>query len=221
MHHLEPRCAKSHSHFSLNCNIIICSFQLCCLQSCQEVFSFFLSFSSTWGECLFITIQVVILLSLMFYYNRQTTYAVAFPPLFALAAWFLASGILTLDALTYCQGTVLPIMLLSRVSVFVDGFPLYPLSLHFLHSSISPPPPPKQLSQIITTYKNRTTGQLSFITAAMNAMGTGARVFTTLNEVQSKLLLVQSLAMFTVNSFIILQFYLYWNASPSKVKKIK
>ena len=124
-------CKESFSLFTkLQYNYIylntVVSFQLCCLQSCQEV-SFFLSFSSTWGECLFITIQVVILLSLMFYYNRQTTYAVAFPPLFALAAWFLTSGILTLDALTYCQGTVLPIMLLSRVSVFVDGFPLYPL----------------------------------------------------------------------------------------------
>eukprot|EP00731_Ephydatia_muelleri_P030236 Em0021g759a len=144
---------------------------------------------STWGETLFITIQVIILLSLMFYYNRQTTYALAFPPLVAFAAWILSSGILSMDALTYCQAATLPIMLLSRVS------------------------------QIISTYRNGSTGQLSFITGVMNAMGTGARVFTTLNEIKSQLLLVQSLAMFTVNTLILLQFFLYWRVPSTKVRK--
>lgn len=94
-----------------------------------------------------------------------------------------------MNALTYCQTTALPIMLLSRVS------------------------------QILTTYKNGTTGQLSFVTAVMNAMGTGARVFTTLNEIKSTLLLVQSVAMFTVNSVIVFQFFLYWRVSSTKVRK--
>ena len=78
------------------------------------------SYSSTWGETLFITIQVIILLCMMFYYNRQTTLALAFPPLAAFAAWVLCSGMLSMDVLTYCQATTLPIMLLSRVSALGD-----------------------------------------------------------------------------------------------------
>lgn len=144
---------------------------------------------STWGETLFIAVQVVILLSLMLYYNNQMKYAFAFPPVVAFAVWILSSGVLSMNALTYCQTTALPIMLLSRVS------------------------------QILTTYKNGTTGQLSFVTAVMNAMGTGARVFTTLNEIKSTLLLVQSVAMFTVNSVIVFQFFLYWRVSSTKVRK--
>ena len=95
-------------------------------------------YSSTWGETLFITIQVIILLSLMFYYNRQTTYALAFPPLVAFAAWILSSGILSMDALTYCQAATLPIMLLSRVSTWGD--PFFHFTLFFLISpySLSP-----------------------------------------------------------------------------------
>lgn len=71
----------------------------------------------------------------------------------------------------------------------------------------------------MSTYINGSTGQLSFITAVMNAMGTGARVFTTLNEIKSQLLLVQSVAMFTVNTLILLQFLFYWRVPSSKVRK--
>jgi mannose-P-dolichol utilization defect protein 1 len=86
-----------------------------------------------------------------------------------------------------------------------------PLSLPL--SSLLPSP---QISQVYTTFANKTTGQLSVITSYLNWSGTAARIFTTLQETQDPIILIMYISSFIVNSIIMLQFGIYWNAATSK-----
>ena len=74
----------------------------------------------------------------------------------------------------------------------------------------------QQMYQVYTTFINKTTGQLSVITSYMNWSGTAARIFTTVQETQDPIILMMYTSSFIVNSIIMLQFGIYWNASSSK-----
>ena len=60
-------------------------------------------------------IQVVVLLALMFHYNKQSVYLLLFLPCYAGVVFYLASDLATLSVLSSLQTSVIPIMLLSRV----------------------------------------------------------------------------------------------------------
>jgi mannose-P-dolichol utilization defect protein 1 len=144
---------------------------------------------SSWGESFFIAIQVVVLLALMFVYDQQTVYLLVFLPCLAGVVLYLMSGLATPNVLSMLQTSVIPMMLLSR------------------------------LSQIITTFKNGTTGQLSLITCTMNWLGTGARIFTTLQETQDPIILATFTSSFFMNSIILAQFACYPALPPKPAKK--
>jgi len=140
---------------------------------------------STWGESLFIAIQVIILLGLLFYYNEHMMYTGIFVPVYGTAVWYLTSGLASMELLSTLQASVIILMLASR------------------------------LSQVVATFMNKTTGQLSFITSFLNWAGTAARIFTTVQETEDPILILMYISSFTVNSIILLQFLIYWNVSPS------
>jgi mannose-P-dolichol utilization defect 1 len=70
--------------------------------------------------------------------------------------------------------------------------------------------------QIYTNFKNRSTGQLSFLMMLMFAMGCAARVFTTLQEVDDTLVLAMFLCNLVFNFIIVIQILLYWNSGKKK-----
>ena len=74
-----------------------------------------------------------------------------------------------------------------------------------------------QFSQAVTTFQNKATGQLSLITCTMNWLGTGARIFTTIQETQDAIILAAFVSSFAMNSIILVQFLLY----PVTVAKVK
>ena len=76
-----------------------------------------------------------------------------------------------------------------------------------------------QLSQVVTTFVNKTTGQLSMITCLLNWLGTAARIFTTLQETQDFIMLVNYVSSFVVNTVIMVQFVVYWNAKSAQTAK--
>mmetsp|Transcript_6437 Transcript_6437/g.11225 ORF Transcript_6437/g.11225 Transcript_6437/m.11225 type:complete len:241 (-) Transcript_6437:1798-2520(-) len=65
-------------------------------------------------------------------------------------------------------------------------------------------------SQIVETFRSKTTGQLSFVTAFLNFLGVVARVFTTLVENDDPLLLANIVSVALLNGVIVLQFHVYW-----------
>ena len=52
----------------------------------------------------------------------------------------------------------------------------------------------------------------------MNFLGTVARLFTVMQEVDDTLILVNIGLVASLNTIIVLQFILYWNAVPDKEK---
>ena len=71
---------------------------------------------STWGEALFISIQVVIILILMFVLTGNTHLLLVFLPVYGAVVWFLTSDHASMPLLATCQGMVIPLVLSSRVS---------------------------------------------------------------------------------------------------------
>ncbi len=70
--------------------------------------------------------------------------------------------------------------------------------------------------QVITTYQNGSTGQLAFITALMNWLGTLGRIFTTVKETMDPLILASFTTSFGLNTVIMIQFLWYWNVSSKQ-----
>jgi len=76
-----------------------------------------------------------------------------------------------------------------------------------------------QLTQVYTTFVNKSTGQLSLITSFMNWAGTLSRIFTTIQETQDAIILTTFLTSFALNGIILVQFVIYWNSGPRRAKK--
>ena len=53
-----------------------------------------------------------------------------------------------------------------------------------------------RLPQVLTNFKNKSTGQLSIVTSTLNFLGVAARIFTTIQEVNDPLVLVIFLLLF-------------------------
>ncbi|XP_027941414.1 LOW QUALITY PROTEIN: mannose-P-dolichol utilization defect 1 protein homolog 2-like [Vigna unguiculata] len=111
-----------------------------------------LSFSA-YGELLFLLIQAIILVAVIYYYSR---------PL---------STITCIRALLYCA--VAPTIFAGQIDPFL--FEALYASQHaiFLFARIP---------QIWQNFSNKSTGELSFITSFMNFAGSMVRVFTTIQE---------------------------------------
>lgn len=78
-----------------------------------------------------------------------------------------------------------------------------------------------KIFQIWSNFSNGHTGQLSFATSLLNFLGTLARLFTVLQEVEDVLILVNIGTVFALNTIIVLQFILYWNVAVPKAEKVE
>ena len=65
-------------------------------------------------------------------------------------------------------------------------------------------------------FQNKSTGSLSLITVIMQWAGCLARVFTTLQEIDDILPVINVGVSFLLNSIVLLQFPLYWNNKKAK-----
>ena len=75
-----------------------------------------------------------------------------------------------------------------------------------------------RLPQIARNYQAGSTGVLSLVTVLLNALGSSARVFTTLTEVQDQVVLMGVCSSAIMNLVLLLQLALYWNADAAKAK---
>lgn len=75
-------------------------------------------------------------------------------------------------------------------------------------------------SQIITNFKQKSTGQVSLITNSLSLAGTAVRVFTTLVELSDPALVINYTVGTLLNFTMVLQIFMYWHNTPkSKVNK--
>ena len=72
--------------------------------------------------------------------------------------------------------------------------------------------------QIITNFRNGHTGQLSAVTVFLLALGSLARIFTSIQETGDQVVIATYLCSSTVNVILSLQIIWYWNATKNRAK---
>ncbi|PTD11669.1 Mannose-P-dolichol utilization defect 1 protein [Fusarium culmorum] len=75
-----------------------------------------------------------------------------------------------------------------------------------------------KIPQILTIFQQGTTGQLSAFAVFNYLAGSLSRIFTTLQEVDDKLILYGFISGFALNAILALQMIFYWNAPSEKAK---
>jgi len=138
---------------------------------------------STYGECIFVWIQDVIITFQMCYYRK-------------IDVSFVIAGIVLYFGIAYTLLVLVPLDVLGVMDICT--FPIVLSSL---------------LPQIYSNYNNKSVGQLSLITISMGVVGTLARVFTTVMELDAPLILGMYLLALLLNSTLLLQFWLYGSES--------
>jgi len=76
-----------------------------------------------------------------------------------------------------------------------------------------------KLIQIITNFNNGHTGQLSAVTVFLLALGSVARIFTSIQETGDQVLIMTYVCSTVVNGIIALQVIMYWNSSQASKQK--
>ncbi|KAM3581329.1 hypothetical protein VKS41_006157 [Umbelopsis sp. WA50703] len=145
---------------------------------------------STFGETFFLTVQNFIITLLILFYARQRS------QLLVTAVGFLA----VFQALS--SQTLVPAGIMSI---------LYAATIPLTLSSKVP--------QIYTNFKNSSTGQLSVFAVFNYFLGSTARVFTTMTELDDPLMLAGNVLAATFNGILAIQMIAYWGNKPERVSE--
>ncbi|KAI8883394.1 mannose-P-dolichol utilization defect 1 protein [Backusella circina FSU 941] len=146
---------------------------------------------STYGEIMFISIQNVIITLLILYFGRQFG--------------MMGASVIGLALLIHClndTALVPPVVLSSLYAATI------PLSLA------------SKIPQIYTNFVNKSTGQLSVFTIVNYFAGSAARVFTTMTELDDRLMLFGNLLAAGLNGVLVLQLIAYWGKKVYKPTKL-
>ncbi|SPJ79620.1 related to mannose-P-dolichol utilization defect 1 protein [Fusarium torulosum] len=144
---------------------------------------------STFGETALIVGQNVIISVLVLNYSGRASLAAVFvAALAATAATLFAENIVDAQTLSYLQAGAGVLSVASK------------------------------LPQILTIFQQGGTGQLSAFAVFNYLAGSLSRIFTTLQEVDDKLILYGFVSGFALNAILALQMIFYWNAPSEKAK---
>ncbi|KAI1799132.1 mannose-P-dolichol utilization defect 1 protein [Daldinia bambusicola] len=144
---------------------------------------------STYGETALILGQNIIITVLVLNYSGRASIAALFVATLATSVVTLfADGVLDMDTLSYLQAGAGVLGVASKVP------------------------------QIAAIYRAGGTGQLSAFTVFNYLAGSLSRIFTTLQEVDDKLILYGFVAGFALNLVLAAQMVYYWNAPSAKVR---
>lgn len=142
---------------------------------------------STWGENFFLLAQTIVILALMFHYSGGIgAKVVGMGAVWALALSTLLSGQVPMEVMSTLQ--------LASVGVFIAS----------------------KVPQVISNFMNRSTGKLAFLTFFLNFAGSAARVFTTISEVDDKIILASAILGAVLNLTITLQILIFGDKDAAK-----
>ncbi|KAI3916026.1 hypothetical protein MKW98_004467 [Papaver atlanticum] len=147
---------------------------------------------SAYGELLFLLVQAIVLVAIIYYFSQ---------PL-GMKTWILA--------LVYCA--LAPTVLAGQVDPVL--FEALYASQHAIFFCARVP-------QIWENFKNKSTGELSFLTCVMNFAGSLVRVFTSLQEQAPTSMIMGSVLGIVTNGTILSQIILYQRPPAKKEKKVQ
>ncbi|KAI8427559.1 hypothetical protein MSG28_002066 [Choristoneura fumiferana] len=155
-------------------------------------YSYVMSFPfSAWGEGTFLAIQTAIIAALVLHYGGSTGGATIFLAVYVGIVSALISGYTPTEILWNMQAINVPIILIAK--------------------SI----------QVITNYKNGSTGQLSAVTVLLLFGGSIARIFTSIQETGDFIVIVTYCVSTAANAALVLQLFWYWNVDKTSKGKGK
>ena len=146
---------------------------------------------SAWGEGTFLAIQTAIIAALVLHYGKASAKAAVFLATYVGIVSALISGFTPIDVLWTMQAVNVPIILSAK--------------------SI----------QVVTNYKNGSTGQLSAITCFLLFGGSIARIFTSIQETGDLIIIVTYCVSTVANCALVVQLLWYWNVDKTKTKNKK
>ncbi|XP_041968122.1 mannose-P-dolichol utilization defect 1 protein homolog [Aricia agestis] len=167
---------------------------------CLELFAITANFAysyvmdfpfSAWGEGTFLAIQTAIIAALVLHYGGSPGKAAAFLATYVGLVSTLISGFTPKDILWTMQAVNVPIIVAAK--------------------SI----------QVITNYKNGSTGQLSAITCLLLFGGSIARIFTSIQETGDFIIILTYCVSTLANGAIVMQLFWYWNVDTTNKNKNK
>ncbi|CAG8463616.1 14883_t:CDS:1 [Cetraspora pellucida] len=145
---------------------------------------------STFGESFFLTIQNAIILILMLHYaNRSRDLIITCISLIVTTYSLWSPELVSDSMLALLQTLAIPLALFSKIP------------------------------QIFTNYKNGSTGQLSAFAVFGFTLGSLARIFTTLTEVDDNIILVGFLLTSICNCILTGQMIYYWDVESMMLDK--
>ncbi|KAJ9674330.1 hypothetical protein PVL29_023718 [Vitis rotundifolia] len=147
---------------------------------------------SAYGELLFLLIQAIILVAIIYYYSQPV----------GIKTW--------IRALLYCA--VAPTVLAGQVDPVL--FEALYASQHAIFFFARVP-------QIWANFRNKSTGELSFLTCLMNFGGSMVRVFTSIQEKAPTSVLMGSVIGIVTNGSILSQIIIYQKPQVKKGKKVE
>ncbi|CAH8507203.1 unnamed protein product [Heterobilharzia americana] len=146
---------------------------------------------SSYGEGIFLGIQDFLLAIMAITWTYSRAKAVLFTCTYMAGLAVLLSPTLPLSTLMLLQTANLPIMLSSKIA------------------------------QIWTNWCSGTTGQLSAITVVLFAVGSTARIFTSIQETGDRLMIVSCILAALCNYLLLVQLVYYWNVPGVSVNDAK
>jgi len=146
---------------------------------------------STWGECLFMTVQNLVIIVLIFHFSKT----VPSPLQLGLFGLYLAG--FSASLLRFLDPWIMDILMQSTMGVTISA----------------------KLPQIRLLYANKTPGTVSFVTWFLTFGGSVARLFTIIKELNDTTLIVSYVIACTLNGIIVAQLLFYWNNKPVAKKQ--
>lgn len=160
--------------------------------SFTAAYSFSLGYPfSTWGETLFLLIQNLMIGFLVINHRFSAMSALMFVLSFSPLIWYLSSGACPLLVLEVLQSFVIPCVVGAKVL------------------------------QAYTNYTQGHTGQVSAITTFLLFLGGLARIFTSVQETNDKLVILTYCLSSIANGMLTFQMLYYWRVMPTPVKSKK
>ncbi|CAH0404634.1 unnamed protein product [Chilo suppressalis] len=150
-------------------------------------YSYVMSFPfSAWGEGTFLAVQTVIIAALVLHYGGSPGKAGLYLATYVGLVSTLITGYTPVGVLWNMQAVNVPIIVLAK--------------------SI----------QVITNYKNGSTGQLSAVTCFLLFGGSVARIFTSIQETGDSIIILTYCVSTIANAALVLQLFWYWNVVKPK-----
>jgi mannose-P-dolichol utilization defect protein 1 len=144
---------------------------------------------SQYGDSVFVAIQMSIIIMQILYFSDYSAYAFAFLATLWAVVCAIMYHYIPFNVLYAIQALGIPFIIVSK------GI------------------------QIYANYKNQSTGQLAFLTVALQFGGCLARIFTSVTETNDRLVLMVYLVASTLNGIIFAQFFMYWDNKKTRKQK--